>query len=151
MAYRLRGIPDEEKFRKILTDRGFKVTPQRLAVHRAMCTLVHAGADEVFEHISKEGETGISSMSVYNILDQLADSGIYSRRLGQLGRMTFDVDPRPHVHLYDKVSGEYKNIDDVEVFNLVEKQLKGRRWKGHKLESIDIQINCRPSRTKKKG
>ena len=71
-------IKDEEAFRRQLKSRSLKLTPQRLAVHRAMCELIHASADMVQEHIGEECK--ISTVSIYNILSELADNGIYSRR-----------------------------------------------------------------------
>ena len=46
-----RKAADEEAFRKRLKAHGLKVTGQRLAVHGAMMSLVHASAEQVRERI----------------------------------------------------------------------------------------------------
>ena len=69
-----RKAADEEAFRKRLKAHGLKVTGQRLAVHGAMMSLIHASAEQVRERIGSSCR--ISLASVYNILSELADNNI---------------------------------------------------------------------------
>lgn len=141
-------ILSEEELKEVLAARGLKATAQRVAVHRAMCALEHAGPDEVASFIKKELGVSVSTASIYNILSQFADCGIYSRRMGQGGVMQFDAVRDNHVHLYDRTTGEHININDDGLLSLIESNLKGRRFKGYKMEYIDVQIVCRPTRRK---
>ena len=141
-------VLSEEELKDVLAARGLKATAQRLAVHRAMCALEHADPDGVASFIRKELGTSISTASIYNILREFADCGIYSRRMGQSGVMQFDAVRRNHVHLYDRTSGEHVNVNDDGLLCAVESSLKGRRFRGYKVEYVDIQIVCRPTRRK---
>ncbi len=134
-----------EGFRKALKDKGLKATPQRVAVHEAMLRLVHASAEMVREDVLGNGGR-ITVSSVYNILSQMADIGIYSRRLSAGGRKIFDVVPTRHLHMYDVVEDVYKDVADPELLDLVETYLHRHRFKGHKIEDIDISLVCRPTR-----
>lgn len=140
------GAPDVETFRQKLKDFGLKATPQRIAVHEAMISLVHATADMVADHVRSEGSTGITVASVYNILSGMADLGIYSRRLSPGSRMWFDVNTIRHIHVYDSTSDTFMDIFDDDLAGRIEDTLRRRRIKGYKMDRIDIQLICHPSR-----
>ncbi len=135
-----------EEFRSRLKKGGLKVTPQRVAVHEAMLKLVHASADMVTSEIMKGGNRRkVTVASVYNILSQLSSIGIYKRRMSSNSRMYFDVDPSRHMHLYDTVNNELVNVTDDLTCREIEEKLISRRFRGYKVEGVDIQILVRPS------
>lgn len=142
---------DIDAFKKALKSHDLKATPQRLAVHRAMMELGHASAEMVGEHITGTSDTAISTASIYNILSQLASEGIYGRRLSSNNKMYFDINARKHLHLYDCRNHEFKDVQDEELVELVEKHFKGRRFRGYKLQDVEIQLICRPTRKKITG
>lgn len=141
-------IPSIDEFKKKLKAQHLKATAQRLAVHEAMMQLGHASADMVADAIREKGTTSITSASVYNILSHLAYLGIYHYRFSSNNKMYFDVVTAPHIHLYDTVSNEFKDIVDEEIMGLVNERMKNRRFKGFKIDGVDIQIICHPSRKK---
>lgn len=141
----------EKEFRQALKARSLKATPQRIAVHEAMLALVHASADSVAAWLQENGKEGVTVASVYNILSQLAKAGIYRSRMSANAKMYFDVDPSKHIHLYDSVNHTYKDLVDEELVALVEERLKRRRVKGYKVDGIDLQIVCHPTRRKTAG
>lgn len=142
-------IPSLDDFRTQLRRHGLKATRQRLAVHEVMMELVHASADLVREKLAQRG-TAVTTASVYNILSQLADCRIYSRRFSATSKMFFDVDASRHIHLYDRENHQFRNLVDEQLGPLVAAQLKRRRFKGFTVEDIDIQIIARPTRKNKK-
>ncbi|MCQ2146915.1 MAG: transcriptional repressor [Bacteroidales bacterium] len=148
MLNQTKKAPTLEEFKVILKKNGLKATPQRLAVHEAMLSLGHASVDMVTESISANTTKTITVASAYNILSQLADLGIYSRRTSSNCKMYFDVNSGKHIHLYDSEGNEYKDIIDDELIAMVEAKLGRRRFKGYKVDSIDIQIICHPSKKK---
>lgn len=143
---RKRSIPDEERFRAMLSAKGLKATPQRLAVHGAMSALVHAGADEVYEWLIKSYGRKVSKSSVYKILTELADCGIFHYRLSYGNRLFFDVCNFPHAHIFDRKNEVFKDLADEELSEMVNGYLKSRHFRGFKLEDVEIEIICRPSR-----
>jgi len=142
--------PSLESFKQVLRKHSLKATPQRLAVHEAMMALGHASADMVSEEIEKQGKTRITVASVYNILTQLALLGVYHHRMSSNNKMYFDVNTYRHIHLYDKVNNTYRDIVDDELMALVDEKLSHRRFRGYKVEDVDIQIVCRPSKSRVK-
>ena len=138
--------PNVEEFKQILKKHSLKATPQRLAVHEAMMELGHACADMVTEAIAKKGTTKVTVASVYNILTNLAMLGIYDYRLSSNDKMYFDVNTFGHMHLYDKENHVFKDVIDEELLNMIQSYLGRKRFKGYKVESVDIQIIGRPTR-----
>ena len=126
------------EFRIRLKKHGLKVTQQRYAVHEAMLKLGHASADMVTEEIVKEGKTKVTVASVYNILTQLNN------------KMYFDVNTTGHMHLYDTVNHVYIEIYDDLLYKSIADKLLSKRFKGYKVDGMDIQILAHPTSRRRK-
>lgn len=145
------GTADAEHFKKVLKDHDLKATPQRIAVHEAMTALVHASADMVLDYIRGHGDAGVTPSSVYNILSDLADIGLYGRRYSANSKMYFDCNSSRHLHLYDSDNHEFKDIADDKLLDIIDSHFKGRRFRGYSIDGVDIQIICHPTRKKTKA
>ena len=117
MAAQTNMMPTLDEFRTRLKRHGLKATRQRLEVHQAMMDLGHASADMVTEEIGRRGVAKVTVASVYNILSQLADLKIYSRRLSSNSKMYFDINSFRHIHLYDKENHRFRDIFDEELYD----------------------------------
>lgn len=135
----------KEAFIARLRANDLKATPQRIAVHEAMVELGHANAAQVSEYIERKGETKITLASVYNILCQLAVLGIYSYRHSVSNKMYFDVNTHRHIHLYDKQTDAYIDVEDEELCDSLDSYIKKKRFKGYKVEGYDLNILCHPT------
>jgi Fe2+ or Zn2+ uptake regulation protein len=111
-----------------------------------MISLGHASADMVTEAIEMKATTKVTVASVYNILTNLAMLGIYHYRMSANNKMYFDVNTFDHMHLYDKENHVFKDVLDEELLTLIQSHLARKRFKGYKVESIDVQIIGRPTR-----
>ncbi|MBQ8839598.1 MAG: transcriptional repressor [Bacteroidales bacterium] len=140
--------PDIEEFKMLLRKHSLKATPQRIAVHEAMMTLGHASADMVTEVIKEKATAKVTVASVYNILTHMAMLGIYNYRLSANNKMYFDVNTFKHIHLYDHENHTFKDVIDDELVSLIESYLCRKRFKGYKVEGVDIQLIGRPTRKK---
>jgi Fe2+ or Zn2+ uptake regulation protein len=137
-----------DEFKAILHKHELKATPQRLAVHEVMMTLGHASADMVTEMITQKGTSKVTVASVYNILTHMAMLGIYHYRLSANNKMYFDVNTFKHLHLYDQENHVFKDVLDEELISMIEAHLGRKKFRGYKIESIDIQLVGRPTRKK---
>ena len=138
--------PKFEEFKQILKKHSLNAPPQRLAVHEVMIELGHASADMVTEAIAAKGTTKVTVASVYNILTNLAMLGIYDYRLSSNNKMYFDVNTFGHMHLYDRENHVFKDVIDEELMSMIQSYLSRRRFKGYKVEGIDIQLIGKPTR-----
>lgn len=142
--------PTIEDFRDILKKSGLKITPQRIAVHEAMLNLGHACADMVTAEILKTEKAKVTVASVYNILTQLSLLGIYHHRLSENNKMYFDVNTFKHFHLYDTVNHTFSDVIDDDLYGQIESKLLSKRFKGYKIDGIDVQILAHPSERQKR-
>ncbi|MBR6346431.1 MAG: transcriptional repressor [Bacteroidales bacterium] len=133
------------EFESQLHRHGLKTTRQRLAVHAVMIELGHACADTVADRLREKG-AGVTVASVYNILSQLADCRIYTRRLSGNNKMYFDVNSSRHIHLYDRENNTFRDLVDDELMDIIQSKLRRRRFKGFTVEDIDIQLVARPTK-----
>ena len=140
--------PTLEEFKDILKKHSLKATPQRLAVHEAMMSLGHASADMVTDAIKENSSAKVTVASVYNILTQMAMLGIYHYRLSSNNKMYFDVNTFKHIHFYDHENHTYRDVVDDELIGMIEAHLLKKKFKGYKLEGIDIQLVGRPTKKK---
>lgn len=136
-----------QEFRRALKAHGLKATSQRITVHEAMMNLGHACADDVCRYLG-DCKDRITVASVYNILAGLAECGIYRSRLSSNNKMYFDVDPAPHIHLYDEVNHSYMDVTDDEFLSEIREHFRHRRFKGYKVSDVEVQIVCHPTRRK---
>ena len=139
--------PGIEEFKKLLKKHSLKSTQQRLAVHNAMLKLGHASADMVTEEIRSQGTTNVTVASVYNILSQIALLGIYDHRMSANNKMYFDVNAFRHIHLYDYVNNTFKDVIDDDFMDNLDAYFAKKKFKGYRVECVDVQVVCRPSRS----
>ena len=139
--------PGIEEFKKLLKKHSLKSTQQRLAVHNAMLKLGHASANMVTEEIRSQGTTNVTVASVYNILSQIALLGIYDHRMSANNKMYFDVNTFRHIHLYDYVNNTFKDVIDDDFMDNLDAYFAKKKFKGYRVECVDVQIVCRPSRS----
>lgn len=144
------SVPTMDEFRTQLRRHNLKATRQRLAVHEVMMGLGHASPDMVVQELAKRG-SHVTVASVYNILSQLADNRIYSRRLSAGSKMFFDINSVRHIHLYDRENHTYRDLVDEELSMLVASHLRRRKFKGYTVEDIDIQLIAHPTKNKTKS
>ena len=144
------SVMNEEEFRKILTKNSLKATPQRLAVFRAMCSMGHASADKVCEHIQKVGECKITVASVYNILTEFSELGVFKHCLSASNKMFFDITTEEHAHFYDIENNTYRDINIDETMEELRAMLMKKKFKGYKVDYVDIQIVGHPTRRSRK-
>jgi Fe2+ or Zn2+ uptake regulation protein len=94
-----------------LHERGQRVTPQRLLIHRALCAREqHLTAEQVLKQVSP-GLPGISLPTVYATLELFEELGLVRRLVGGGGALLFDSRVAPHAHALCRQCGA---IIDVE-------------------------------------
>ena len=108
-------------------------------------SLGHASADQVREWLEDRGGIRVTVASVYNILTQMSLLGVYTHRFSSNNKMYFDVNNFKHIHLYDTVNNDFKDVMDDELLEMVESRIRSKRYRGYKVDGVDIQIICHPT------
>ena len=135
-------------FEKQCRLRGIRVTPQRLAVYRALAEdLAHPTAESVYGRLSKQLR-GLSQATIYRTLKFLEDEGLVRRvsSPGAIGR--FDANVGPHQHLLCRACGSLEDISLPELH-----RAKIPKVRGFKVEELDIRLVglCRECSRSKPG
>jgi Fe2+ or Zn2+ uptake regulation protein len=94
-----------------LHERGQRVTPQRLVIHRALRELDrHATADELLDAV-EERLPNVSLPTVYSTLELFEQLGMV-RRLGvSQGAVMYDPRPDQHDHMVCDRCGKIEDLD----------------------------------------
>lgn len=140
-----------DKFRNQLKKNGLRSTEQRVAVHEAMMDLGHASVDMICEWLEENSSVKVTRTSVYNILNQMALLGIYDYRMSANNKMYFDIVTAPHFHIYDCVNHNFKDIVDDNLHAKLLATIGTKRFRGYKIENIDIQFVVRPTKSLRKA
>jgi Fur family peroxide stress response transcriptional regulator len=123
------------EFEKLCRARGIRVTPQRLAVYRALSEdLAHPTAESVFSRLSKQ-LPGLSQATIYRTLQFLENEKLIRRvsSPGAIGR--FDANVGPHQHLLCRVCGSLEDISIPALHNAVLPKVSG-----FTVEELDIRL-----------
>src|SRR5213592_2821953 len=90
---------------------GYRVTPQRLVIHRTLVELGrHVGAEELLAAVGHR-LPNVSLPTVYSALDALEDSGLVRRVSAGQGRALYDARPADHHHLVCRRCGAVEDLD----------------------------------------
>lgn len=109
---------NDQLFMARLRSKGYKVTPQRLAI----CKLIlsskgHPSADQIYREIRKAYPT-ISLATVYYTLDLMKDLGLV-HELGFSDRSSrYDPNVSPHVNIICPRCGEIRDYETANVKRL---------------------------------
>src|SRR5213082_522226 len=90
---------------------GYRVTPQRLMVHRTMLDIDrHVGAEELLDAVG-ERLPNVSLPTVYAALDALEDAGLVRRVPTSRGHALYDARVAQHHHLVCRRCGAVEDLD----------------------------------------
>jgi Fur family peroxide stress response transcriptional regulator len=130
-------------FERACHARGVRVTPQRLAVYRALCgDATHPTADAVLRRL-REAMPSLSAASVYRILESLEGEGLV-RRVGTTdGIARYDANVERHQHLVCRKCGRMTDFHAPQLRGL---KLAPRAVPGFVVEELDVRILGRCAR-----
>ena len=106
------------EIRNKLTEKGLRVTPQRVAIYDAIVKLNnHPTADEIIACIVHD-QPHIATGTVYKVLDSLVAAGLILKVKTEKDIMRYDAIIENHHHLYcvdsDKIADYYNDeINEV--------------------------------------
>lgn len=96
---------------QLLADKGFKITPQRVAILEFMHgNDAHPSADEVYQQV-KRRYRHISRATVYNTIKSLTEAGVLQEILLQQDKAHFDWNVTRHHHFKCRSCGRVEDID----------------------------------------
>jgi Fur family transcriptional regulator, peroxide stress response regulator len=128
------------EIREKLTEKGLKVTPQRIAILEAVVKLHnHPTADNIIDYIRKN-HPNIATATVYKVLDALVENGLINKVKTEKDIMRYDAFLEKHHHLYSSESDRIEDYQDEELNELLGRHFGKKGIPGFKIEDIKLQI-----------
>ena len=129
-----------EEIRQIISKKGLKVTPQRIAIFEAIEKLQnHPTAENVIDYI-KINYPNIAVGTVYNVLDTLVENQLINKVKTENGIMRYDAVLANHHHLYCAETERIEDYEDEELNQLIFEHFKNKKIKNFTIEDIKLQI-----------
>ncbi len=132
---------DKEEIKNKLTDKGLKITPQRIFILEAIHALNnHPTAENIIDYI-KDIHPHIATGTVYKVLNVLVDNNLIQKVKTEKDKMRYDANVESHHHLHDKESDVIKDYYDEELDEILRSHFKKKNIPEFKIEEIVMQIN----------
>lgn len=124
-------------FTRIAREKGYKLTPQRIAVFRALISRKdHPSADDLYQQVKKKYPM-ISLATIYKTLDVLKDIGLVSELGYREEGCRYDGNINLHANL---VCLKCKSIKDLEVENLSKLEKSVAAKTGHSIIGSRVEF-----------
>jgi Fur family peroxide stress response transcriptional regulator len=122
---------------------GLKVTPQRLAILKAVYLLDnHPSAENIIQYI-RETHPNIATGTVYKVLDTLVENQLIKKVKTEKDVMRYDGVMERHHHLYCSQSDRIDDFRDEDLDQLLQSYFQNKEIPGFRIEEIKLQINGR--------
>lgn len=126
--------------RNELTNKGLRVTPQRVAILEAIIELKnHPTADNIIYFI-KEHHPNIATGTVYKILEALVENGLIKKVKTDRDVMRYDAILENHHHLYSAESDRIEDYFDDGLNALLSDYFKTHKIPEFEIKDIKLQI-----------
>ncbi len=126
--------------KSILVSKNLKVTPQRLAVLKAVKQLhYHPTSDDVRLFIQRTNPN-IALGTVYNTLETFVEKGIISKVKTEKDIMKYDAVMDKHHHLYYTDSEKIEDYFDEELDRLLKDYFTKKEIPHFRIQDIKLQI-----------
>jgi Fur family ferric uptake transcriptional regulator len=103
---------------ELLRSRGFRMTPQRLAILQALHEVGHLSPSQVYERVRG---TGMTEATVYRTLEFLADNGVVLVADRGNGHLAYELATATHHHVVCRSCGAQVEVAAGVLGNLVDR------------------------------
>ena len=127
----------EHELKQTLRERGLRVTPQRILIHRALTDLGrHATADEVLTRVEAQLPNA-SLPTVYATLELFEELGIAHRVAAGTSATLWDPRSEPHHHLVCRSCGA---VEDLEAEVDTARAFRAARRRGFRPDGSELIV-----------
>lgn len=114
---------------KFLKEKGYKVTPQRIAVYNILKnTKEHPSVDMLYSRLQPEYPT-MSLATVYKSLEVFKELGLVQELNVGEDKFRYDSNVKQHPHIACIACGKVEDVDDEMLFDLKEQVEKKTNYK----------------------
>jgi len=132
---------------KALREKGYKATPQRIAIGRFfMRTRGHPTVQRVYGDVKKQHPT-VSLATVYKTIQILKEVDLIQELSLPQGQTRYDSDMEPHINLICLKCGEIKDIEETGIRGLIARVSEAENFSATG-QRFDIYGVCRSCNAK---
>ncbi len=136
----LRSKDRKEEIRQSFSEKGLKVTPQRIVILEAIYRLNNHPTTENIINEVRKSNPNIASGTVYKVLDAFEKHNLITKVLTDEGIVRYDGIIEDHHHLYCPESNSIKDYFDEELDNLLRDYFRKKKINGFKIDEMTLQI-----------
>lgn len=123
-----------------LSEKGLRVTPQRIAIFSAIIKLGHHPTAEKIIEFIKKNHPNISVGTVYKVLDSLVENKLLQKVKTENGVMRYDPLQTSHHHLYCKKTDRIEDYEDDKLNELITSYFDKKGIKNFNIQNIQLHI-----------
>lgn len=127
--------------KKVLVEKGLKITPQRLVVMEALAEMNHHPTAENIIGYIRQHHPNIAVGTVYKTLETFVDKGIIQKVKTEKDVMRYDAITKNHHHLYCSESDRIEDYFDDDLNSVLENYFHKKQIPDFTIECIKLQIN----------
>ncbi len=134
-----------ERHSQALRQRGYRITPQRLAILEALHHEGHLSPAQVYERVR---QTGLTEATVYRTLEFLRANSIVFAAQREGGHLTYELAGASHHHLICRICGAQVDLEAAALQKLIAslEEQSGYRLDASHLTLFGLCPNCQASR-----
>ena len=131
---------DTKEIANKLSEKGLRVTPQRIAILGAIVNLDnHPTAENIIAYI-KEKHPNISTGTVYKVLDSFVENSLLAKVKTESGIMRYDPLQSSHHHLYCESTERIEDYEDAGLDELIIEYFAKKGIKNFEIQNIQLHI-----------
>ena len=122
-----------------LSEKGLKITPQRLSILEAIYNINHPTADDIIKYI-RQKHSNIATGTVYKVLDTFAQKGLIKKITTDKDVIRYDGLLIHHHHLHSSEDILIKDYIDEELDKILKDYFQKKKINNFEIEDITLQI-----------
>ena len=122
-----------------LSEKGLKITPQRLIILEAIYSIKHPTADDIIKYI-RQKHSNIATGTVYKVLGTFVEKGLIKKITTEKDVIRYDGLLIHHHHLHSTETVLIEDYIDEELDKMLKKYFEKKKINGFKIEEITLQI-----------
>ena len=122
-----------------LSEKGLKITPQRLSILEAIHNINHPTADDIIKYI-RQKHSNIATGTVYKVLDTFAQKGLIKKITTDKDVIRYDGLLIHHHHLHSSEDILIKDYIDEELDKILKDYFQKKKINDFEIEDITLQI-----------
>ncbi len=132
-----------------LSEKGLKITPQRLSILEAIYNINHPTADDIIKYI-RQKHSNIATGTVYKVLDTFVQKGLIKKITTDKDVIRYDGLLIHHHHLHSSEDILIKDYIDEELDKTLKDYFQKKKINDFKIEEITLQIKGKFNKKKEK-